>query len=298
MATRKTTRRTSAARTSSTRSTRSRRRSSPGVMSRITPDVVRSIVGTAMMALGAITLIALLLPGEGALTDWWRDSIAPWFETGRWLLPFLLLGGGWYVAAGPGKAPGSGWGMTLGGLALAYVAFLGALEVLALDIFDTERGGGRIGRFLAETLQPLLTAPGAFVLFVALIVVGIMLAFDVRLRQLTDPVTGTARWVVTTAADSVRRAPAEESSRATTTTAKGRNGSKPTAVAPVAAGEEGSGGRFQCFQRSPEHRLCSPGRRNRSPRQIGRGGRRRTRSRRVRRRARWTCPLWAGSRRS
>ena len=69
-----------------------------------------------MMAIGAITLIALILPGEGALTDWWRDSIAPWFETGRWLLPFLLLGGGWYVAAGPGTQPGSGWGMTLGGL--------------------------------------------------------------------------------------------------------------------------------------------------------------------------------------
>ena len=50
--------------------------------------------------------------------------------------------------------------MTLGGLAIAYVGRLGAFEVLALDIFDTERGGGRIGRFLAETLEPLLTGPG------------------------------------------------------------------------------------------------------------------------------------------
>ena len=76
-------------------------------------EVARSIVGIVLLVLGAVTLIALALPGQGALTDWWRDSIAPWFETGRWLLPFLLLGAGWYVEWGPGKAPGSGWGMTL-----------------------------------------------------------------------------------------------------------------------------------------------------------------------------------------
>ncbi len=165
MATRRTGRSTS--RTTATRSSRRPRRSrSDALLGRITPDVVRSVVGTLMMALGAITLIALLLPGEGALTDWWRDSIAPWFETGRWLLPFLLLIGGWYVAAGPGRHPGSGWGMTLIGLGIAYVALLGAFEVLALDILDVERGGGRIGRFLSETLQPLLTGPGTFVFFV------------------------------------------------------------------------------------------------------------------------------------
>ena len=79
------------------------------------PDVARSIVGIVLLVLGAVTLIALALPGQGALTDWWRDSIAPWFETGRWLLPFLLLGAGWYVEWGPGKRPGSGWGLTLVG---------------------------------------------------------------------------------------------------------------------------------------------------------------------------------------
>ena len=42
--------------------------------------------------------------------------------------------------------------MTLFGLALAYVGLLGAFEVLALQLFDVERGGGRIGRFLADTL--------------------------------------------------------------------------------------------------------------------------------------------------
>jgi S-DNA-T family DNA segregation ATPase FtsK/SpoIIIE len=225
-------------RTTATRGTRRTRRSrSDAFLSRITPDVVRSVVGTLMMALGAITLIALVLPGEGALTDWWRDSIAPWFETGRWLLPFLLLIGGWYVAAGPGRHPGSGWGMTLIGLGIAYVALLGAFEVLRLDILDLERGGGRIGRFLSETLQPLLTGPGTFVFLVALGVLGIMLAFNLRLRQLTDPVTGTAHWVVTTAADSVRRTQEQRAASATTatTTAKGKTGTAGNgAKAPVA----------------------------------------------------------------
>jgi 4TM region of DNA translocase FtsK/SpoIIIE len=168
-----------------------------------------------MMALGAITLIALILPGQGALTDWWRDSIAPWFETGRWLLPFLLLGGGWYVAGGPGRAPGSGWGMTITGLAIAYIASLGAFEVLKVELLDTERGGGRIGRFLAGTLEPLLTGPGTFVLLAAIAVLGLMLAFNLQLRELIAPMTGAARWVGTTTADSMKRASEARPSRPT-----------------------------------------------------------------------------------
>ena len=235
-ATRSTT--TRASRASTTRTTRRKPRSGP--LARITPEVVRSALGTVLMAIGAITLIALLLPGEGALTDWWRDSIAPWFETGRWLLPFLLLGGGWYIAAGPGKAEGSGWGMTLLGLGIAFIGILGAFEVLALDIFDVERGGGRIGRFISETLQPLLTGPGTFVLCVALTVIGVMLAFNLRLRQLTDPVTGAGRWVITTAADSMRRSADESpaSTKAATIKADGKDTAKTPVAVPVRAGDD------------------------------------------------------------
>jgi S-DNA-T family DNA segregation ATPase FtsK/SpoIIIE len=211
-----------------------RRRISRDLARIFTPEVVRSIVGTAMMALGAITLIALILPGQGALTDWWRDSIAPWFETGRWLLPFLLLGGGWYVAGGPGRQPGSGWGMTIAGLGIAYVAGLGAFEVLKVELFDTERGGGRIGRFLAGNLEPLLTGPGTFVLLGAIAGLGLMLAFNLQLRELVAPLMGTARWVGETTAESMRRVGNARPAKPAPPAANGRQRAA-AAKAPVVA---------------------------------------------------------------
>jgi hypothetical protein len=85
--------------------------------------------------------------------------------------------------------------MTLLGIGIAYVGFLGAFEVLDLTLVGAERGGGRIGRFEAGILEPLLTSPGAFVVLLALGIVGLMLAFNLRLRQVVKPVTGTAKWV-------------------------------------------------------------------------------------------------------
>ena len=174
---------------------------------KLDPEVTRSIIGIALLVLGAVTLIALILPGQGRLTDWWRDSIAPWFETGRWILPFLLLGAGWYLEWGPGKRPNSGWGLTLLGVSMAYVGALGAFEILNINLFGLERGGGRIGRFLESALAPLLTSPGAFVVLVGFAVVGLVLAFSLRLRDLTEPGTNLARWLGETAAASMRREP-------------------------------------------------------------------------------------------
>src|SRR5664279_3858299 len=87
-----------------------RRKSGPfglggiGAKWQISPDVARSLVGITLLVFGAITLIALALPGQGRLTDIWRDTIAPWFGTGRWLLPFVLLAAGLYVERAREKA--------------------------------------------------------------------------------------------------------------------------------------------------------------------------------------------------
>ncbi len=160
---------------------RRRRRSLPRVT--VTPEVARSLIGLTMLVLGAVTLIALALPGQGKLTDLWRDSVAPWFGAGRWVLPFLLIGAGWYVEWGPGSRPRSGWQVMVAGLAVTYAGILGLVQVIGVT------SGGRIGRFLTDTLAGLVTRPGAFVVLLGLSFLGLVVAFSVPLRVLVEPLT-------------------------------------------------------------------------------------------------------------
>jgi S-DNA-T family DNA segregation ATPase FtsK/SpoIIIE len=198
------TRRRSTARRPASRPSRARRKNPlDGLTARLTPDVVRSIIGLTLLVLGAMTLIALTLPGEGALTSWWTGVFSPWFGTMRWVAPFLLLLAGWWLEWGPGTRPGSGWGITLLGLLITYAGIAGAAQVLGVS-------GGRIGRGLAGTLTDLFSAPGAFVLLVAIAILGVIIGFGIPLRQLAKPAVGTARWMGTTAAASLKRTPPDE----------------------------------------------------------------------------------------
>ncbi|MFL5675601.1 MAG: DNA translocase FtsK [Chloroflexota bacterium] len=229
------TRRRSTARRPASRPSRARRPNPfEGLIARLTPDVVRSIIGLTLLVLGSMTLIALTLPGQGALTSWWTGVFAPWFGTMRWVAPFLLLLAGWWLEWGPGTRPGSGWGITLLGLLITYAGIAGAAQVAGAS-------GGRIGRFLATTLTDLFSAPGAFVLLIGLAILGVIVGFGIPLRQLARPAVGTARWMGTTAAASLKRTPAEEdeaaakaaaAAAATTATTDGRGKGKSVPVGP------------------------------------------------------------------
>jgi S-DNA-T family DNA segregation ATPase FtsK/SpoIIIE len=181
----------------------------PRVSLGLSPAVVRSLVGVFLLGLGAVTLIALVLQGQGKLTDAWRDLSVPFFGTGRWLLPFVLLLAGWYVEWGPGREPGAPWGRTLLGIAMAYAGFLGLLQLIAIG----DMTGGRIGRFLAGLLSPLLTVPGAFVILAVLFVAGLLIAFDRPLRALLAPATGLAKAAGTTLHDRTKGTPEAKSGR-------------------------------------------------------------------------------------
>jgi len=153
---------------------------------RVSPAVARSLVGLVLLVMGAILAVAMALPGEGRLTDYVRNLVVPFFGSARFLLPVVLLVAGWYLEWGPGRHPDAPWARTLVGIALAYIGSLGMVQAVA-------GSGGRIGAFLYGLLQPLLTAPGAFVVLLAVTVAGLLVAFDRPLHVLLSPATRAAR---------------------------------------------------------------------------------------------------------
>jgi S-DNA-T family DNA segregation ATPase FtsK/SpoIIIE len=199
----------------------------------LSPAVLRSLVGIFLLSLGAVTLIALLLPGQGALTDWWRNLSVPYFGTGRWLLPLVLLIAGWYLEWGPGREPGAPWGRTLLGIAMAYIGLLALIQLIE---FSGPSTGGRIGRFVAGLLEPLLTTPGAYVVSIGVLLAGLLIALDMPLRAMLGPVVNASKAAGTTLQDRTGRPPAA-------TGVKG-NGQLPDAsAAAVAGGLAAEGGR-------------------------------------------------------
>ena len=146
----------------------------------IPPDAVRMVIGLICMLLGVATLIALLLPGQGRLTDVWRDWIAPWVGFGRWLLPFLLLALGWWMVE-RAKGVRGDWELTAAGATAGFCAFLGLVELANHD------HGGIIGKQLISGLPPLITTPGTGVLLISIMIAGFLLALDLSLPAAMAP---------------------------------------------------------------------------------------------------------------
>ena len=169
-----------------------RRRASPGPgLPRLSPDVTRSLVAVVLLVLGAVILIGLVFQGRGALTDWILNVIAPWFGSGRWLLPLILIGlGVWLERAGGVRA---GWPRTLAGSAVAFAAALALIALFVDGGLLDGRSGGRIGAALASFASRLVSPLGAFIVYVGILLAGLVIALDRPVRELLAPFGRGAR---------------------------------------------------------------------------------------------------------
>jgi S-DNA-T family DNA segregation ATPase FtsK/SpoIIIE len=147
-------------------------------------EIVRIILGTAMLILGIMLLIGLFIPTGGSLTDFIRNMVAPWFGTMRWLLPFVLLTLGYYLYRA--QEDNSDWELTLVGSGVAYASLLGFVGLVTRDAAKPR--GGAIGGAVANFLSPLVSAPGTGLILLILMFAGLLLALDMSLPAVMAPV--------------------------------------------------------------------------------------------------------------
>ncbi len=154
----------------------------------VSPATLRSIVAVVLLAAGAITLIALFLPGGGLLNGYVDGFLRPLFGQGAWLLGILLLVAGVLVERAP-SVDYSWLTVALGGL----IVFVGGQGLIHLfsgkggSDTDLEQGGGALGYALASTLSDLLSPAGAFVVLAGIVLVGLLLLFDITLVAFVTP---------------------------------------------------------------------------------------------------------------
>jgi len=162
----------------------------------VEPDTLRSIVGIVLIVLGAITLAALLLGGQGVFGSFVSDILRPAFGQGAWLLGVLLVIAG--VMVERGSRLRTGWiGLSVGGL-LIFVAGEGLIHLLSGrgdSAAELSAGGGRLGELMSSTLTDLVGSVGAFLVLTGMLVAGILLLFEMTLKALVQPVSTGGRAV-------------------------------------------------------------------------------------------------------
>ena len=217
---------TSPSRTSS----RSRTRATSPRTPLVSPSTLRSIVAVVLLAAGAVTLIALFLPGGGLLNGYVDGFLRPLFGQGAWLLAVLLIVAGVLVERAP-NVDYSWVTVAIGGL----IVFIGGEGLIHLvsgkggGETDLEQGGGALGHLLSSTLADLVSPFGALVILVTIVLVGILLLFDITLVAFVTPIADLGR-----AAGAAARSGA--ASAAAAMRSRGRGERRPAVAIPVVRG--------------------------------------------------------------
>ncbi len=135
------------------------------------------IVAIAISALAALTLVTFFSGPNAPVLNWWGDSLFGLFGAGAVVLPFVLG----YVAAAVWYPPLRSLFVAPGiGIAIVYLGLLGILQAGFGQ-------GGAVGALIGGTAVAALGSAGGFIVLVAIVTVGLVVAANKGLADLVRP---------------------------------------------------------------------------------------------------------------
>ena len=162
----------------STRSTRRRRTSEPWLDLGATLRV--EVLGIVIISIAILTFLSFISPNQGKVTAGWLHLLRQGFGWGAYLAPFVFgaLGLG-LLMHGFGRLAGVRWERVIG-LSLIAATALGLTHLIVAgeepwSLVVAGRGGGLLGWAVGEGLRYAIGDIGAYVMAVALFVIGLVL---------------------------------------------------------------------------------------------------------------------------
>ena len=137
-------------------------------------------VGIALLALALLTLLSLISPNRGTLTEGWLHLLRLAFGWGTYLTPFIFGAAGvWLLLTGSGRQPQVAWEKVVGA-ALLFALGL-ALTHLLSSAEDPKawaaegNGGGYLGWLISRAMVSSLGDLGAYIAIAALVSIAFIM---------------------------------------------------------------------------------------------------------------------------
>lgn len=173
--------------TGSKRVSRKSAAQSPLMQLRIPPKLQREIFAVGLVLIGLLTLIFSLSDDPGTIGRNWNDAVRQAFGRGAVLVPLALGIIGALIIWQERLQDERLSGAHVLGTILILVALLMLLEYPLLDkdpAFYVGQGGGVVGHVLLTLLSTAIGRPGALLVSLSAGLIGIMLTFNLTLREL------------------------------------------------------------------------------------------------------------------
>ncbi len=157
------------------------------VIANISPELRLDLLGTILALVGVLTLISLLSPNKGALTGMWVELLAGAVGWGIYLLPLaLFVVGVWLILRNIERLPILALERIVG-ILLLYLNLLAFLDLFAGSLdnpIGAGEGGGAVGGAILHGLAGLVGVPGAWVVLIAWLIIGLAMALDISIAEI------------------------------------------------------------------------------------------------------------------